>query len=152
MQISGKVFYKSSLSFRLHFGLITTTSVICTNILRDLRISEGESVVLTFPFQSHFHLSGTAVKTGWGCDRTLSTISHLCLPACMFVSRSDSPSVGIASQFSPGSEGKSVYPRTTLRLSCTAWLFQSCVEAPAWQRLIKWRFTRGQSEGQFLTL
>lgn len=64
VQISGKVFYKSFIIQAAFLAHITATTLICTNLLRDLRISEEESVVLTFPSQFLFHFNSTAAKTG----------------------------------------------------------------------------------------
>lgn len=113
VQISGEVFYKSLI---VHFLAHHSNNIHLCQFSGETSGWENRRA-FSLPFH---HRSGSLSFQQRGskdwmrmCGRTLSTIStslsaclSLCLPVWL--------SLGIASQFSPGSEGKSVYPRTTL--------------------------------------
>lgn len=103
---------------------------------------------LFFSFYFSCPQHSEAAGTRRGCGRTWSTMPAL-LPAspCPTLPLSNRDSI-----WSPVVRANPFIRGLPFSRSCTARLFQSAVEAAAWQRLIKWRFTRGQSEEQSLTL
>lgn len=109
-------------------------------------ISKMGSSPPTFVSQSRllYHLAYMAVETGWGWKTRSNP-----LPVRMSLSLTLLRNLeSILSCW----RAKTRLSADNTWWSCSALPLQPRVEAPAWRRLIKWRFTRGRSEEQSLTL